>query len=94
MHTKGDADISLFCYAHVNKRQLKYQETFGKGEGTFTNIVNHTTFMFKHLTKIKRKDRKYCQNTLRNWTPYLDAWGVPQAIKTNMTNDNNKRKCY
>jgi hypothetical protein len=94
MQTKGNANRVLFCYAHVNKHQSKYQETFGRSEKTFTNIVNHTTFMSRHLTKLKRKDHKYCQNTLRNWTPYLDAWSVPQAIKKNMMNDNNKRKCY
>jgi hypothetical protein len=60
----------------------------------FVEITNHTTFMSKHLTKLKRKDHKYHQDALRNRTPYVDAWGVPQAIKESMTNDISRRKCY
>jgi hypothetical protein len=48
--------------------------------------------MSKHLTKLKRKDYKYRQNALKNQTPYVDAWGVPPAIKESMTNDSSRRK--
>jgi hypothetical protein len=60
----------------------------------FVEIIDHTTFMSKHLTKLKRKDLRYCQNALRNQTPYLDAWSAPQTIEKSMTNDNSKRKHY
>jgi hypothetical protein len=74
--THKDCCFVMHMLTNTNK---KYQETFGRSEGTFTNlknptmdfsffveIVNHTTFMSKHLTKLKRKDFKYRQNALRN----------------------------
>jgi len=60
----------------------------------YVEIADHTIFMSKYLTKFKRKDRKYLQNALKNQTPYVDAWSVPQSIKKNMTNDSNRRKHY